>query len=529
MKINSVCTGYLFALMMLFSSCLKKLDQFPKNDQTAFTVFATHDGYKRGLAKLYASMVVTGSPVRDVPKEIVNDEGSTDFLRQFWYLQCLSTDEAGWTWSDKTSPVGIHQMSWSAASQTTAGLYYRCYYTVAVCNNYIAETVNEKLEGKGFDMEEKRLIKQYQAEARFLRAFNYWVLLDNFGAVPFTDEKYIVGSGVLPKQMSKNDLFEYIESELKDIDGQLADARSNDYGRVDRSAAWALLARLYLNAKVYTLVDKYKEAIGYADRVIQAGYVLHKDYRQLMLADNDKLDKTEFIWALRYDGTHTQTYSGTTFLVHAPAGVPGAVSGTNGSWDGIRMTEQFVALFDTTKDVRGQFWSKTQTLEMNVLVGNARAGYSSSKFRNLMQDGSIGRNTDASGTFVDVDFPIFRLTEMYLVYAEAHLRGGGGDQIIALEYLQALAERARRDDFQYASVPRLSLDYIIDERGRELFWEGHRRTDLIRFGLFTSSSYLWSWKGGVRNGSAVDPKYNLYPIPETDLSANKNLIQNTGY
>jgi len=515
--------------MVVGSSCLKKLDQFPKNDQTAFTVFATQEGYKQGLAKLYASMVLTGSPVRDVPREIVNDEGSTDFLRQYWYLQCLSTDEAGWTWSDKTSPIGIHQMAWSASSQTVAGLYYRCYYTIAICNNYISETTDEKLISRGFGAEQVQQLKQYQAEARFLRAFNYWVLLDNFGAVPFTDEKYIVGSGVLPKQMTKVDLFKYIETELKGIEEQLVDAKDNEYGRVDKATAWALLARLYLNAEVYIDQDKYNAAIENAGKVIQSGYTLHSDYRQLMLADNEKLGKTEFIWTLRFDGTNTQTYSGTTFLVHAPAGVPGSVSGTNGSWDGIRMTEQFVALFDTTKDVRGQFWSKTQTLEMDVLVGNARSGYSSYKFRNLRQDGSVGHNTDASGTFVDVDFPIFRLAEMYLIYAEAHLRGGGGDGAIALNYLQMLAKRARPDDLQPELIPKLSLGYIIDERGRELFWEGHRRTDLIRFGLFTSSTYLWSWKGGTRNGRAVDAKYSLYPIPDTDLSANKNLIQNLGY
>ncbi len=167
---------------------------------------------------------------------------------------------------------------------------------------------------------------------------------------------------------------------------------------------------------------------------------------------------------------------------------------------------------------------------MDVLLGDATKGYSSTKFRNKTRTGGIGPNIDAGQNFVDVDFPVFRLAEIYLIYAEAVVRGGtGGDNGTALSYLQQLARRARPADASANTYPQLTLNYILDERGREMMWEGQRRTDLIRYGLFTTNTYLWAWKGGVRNGAAVDPKYNIYPIPAIDLSSNPNLKQNTGY
>ena len=517
-----------FCLLGIVQACTKKLDLFPTNDTTSATVFATPTGYKQALAKLYAGMAVTGSPGRDIPAQIVSDEGNTGFLRQFWYLQCLSTDEAGWTYSGNTDPVGIHQMTWSASTQAVAGAYYRSYYVITLCNNFIAESTDEKLSGRGISGTDADNIRKYKAEARFLRAFNYWVLMDLFGNIPFVDESYVIGSGKFPAQRGRAAVFSYIESELKDMEAGLADAKSNEYGRIDKAAAWSLLARLYLNAQVYTGTARYTDAITYAKRVIAAGYTIHPAYKELMLADNH-LNTDEFIWTIRYDGTNTQTYSGTTFLAHAPAGVAGDTSGTNGTWDCARLTEQFVDKFDA-QDIRGQFWTTNQRKNMDTLLGNARSGYASSKFRNRTRSGAFGPNTDASKIFVDIDMPVFRLAEIYLIYAEAVVRGGsGGDNATALGYLKQLAQRARPSDPNAANNPQMTLPYIIDERGRELFWEGFRRTDLIRFGQFTTGAYLWAWKGGVRNGTAVDAKYNLYPIPATDLSSNPNLVQNAGY
>ena len=247
-----------------------------------------------------------------------------------------------------------------------------------------------------------------------------------------------------------------------------------------------------------------------------------------MLADSH-LNTDEFIFTIRYDGTHTQNWGGTTTLVHGPAGVPGDISGTNGHWNCIRVTQQFVDLFDT-EDIRGQFWTTGQNKIMTQLLDVPTDGYSSTKFRNVTRSGGVAPNRDPLGNWVDVDFPLFRLAEVYLIYAESVLRGGtGGSNATALSYLNELSVRARPNDPAANSYAQLNLPYIIKERGRELFWECFRRTDLIRFGQFTTNTYLWAWKGGIQNGTAVDSKYNLFPIPSTDLSSNPNIVQNTGY
>jgi hypothetical protein len=515
------------ALAMMFG-CTKKLDLTPTNDVTAAVVYSTPLGYKQALAKVYAAMALTGnsggtgSP--DIPSQIISDEGNSDFLRMFWYLQCLTTDEAGWTYHNNTDPIGIHQMTWSSVNQTVAGLYYRCIFQITLANDFIRQASDANLSSRGITGLAADSIKKYKAEARFLRAYQYWALMDLFGNPPFITEENGIGA-TPPKQILRKDLFNYIETELKAIDGDLVPARKNEYGRADQAAAWALLARMYLNAEVYTGTARYTDAITYCNKVIAAGYTLHPNYKELMLADNDQ-NTDENIFTIRYDGTYTQNWGGTTTLTHGPAGVDKTVSGTNGNWDCIRVTQQFVSLFDA-QDIRGQFWTSTQNLVMNQLLDAPRDGYSSSKFRNVTKTGGPAPHLDPGGNWVDIDFPLFRLAEIYLIYAEAVARGGsGGDNATALSYLTKLSLRGHNNTTSNAQV---TLPYIINERGRELFWECFRRTDLIRFGQFTTGAYLWAWKGGIQNGTAVDSKYNLFPIPSTDLSANPNLKQNPGY
>lgn len=515
----------------LLQSCTKKLDLVPTNDITPDKVYSTPMGYKQALAKVYAAMALTGNTGGtgnpDIPSQIISDEGNSDFLRMYWYLQCLTTDEAGWTYHGNTDPVGIHQMTWSSVNQTVAGLYYRSFFLITLANDFIRQSSDDNLAQRSITGADADNVRKYKAEARFLRAYQYWVLMDLFANPPFVTEANGIG-GSNPTQITRKDLFTYIESELKAIEPTLAAAKSNEYGRADQAAEWALLSRLYLNAEVYTGTARYTDAITYCNKVISSGYSLHPKYKELMLADNH-LNTDEFILTINYDGTKTQNWGGTTTLTHGPAGVSADSSGTSGNWGCIRMTQQFVDLFETA-DIRGQFWTTGQNKNMTQLLDVTTDGYSSTKFRNKTRTGAIAPNRDPAGNWVDIDFPLFRLAEVYLTYAEAVVRGGtGGSQATATGYLQQLAARARPADPNPNASVQLTLPYIIKERGRELFWEGFRRTDLIRFGQFTTSAYLWAWKGGVQSGTAVDSKYNIFPIPSIDLSSNSNLKQNPGY
>ena len=301
----------------------------------------------------------------------------------------------------------------------------------------------------------------------------------------------------------------------------LKDAKTNQYARADKAAAWALLARLYLNAQVYTGTARYADVITNCEKVIGAGYSLKSKYADLFLADNDK-NNTETILPVAFDGLRIQSYGGSTYMIHASVGgkMNASEFGINGGWGGLRTTKAYVNLFPAA-DLRGNFFKDGQSLEINDL-GSFSDGYAFVKYKNVTSTGVKG--SDGAGNFADTDIPLLRLGDVYLMYAEAFARGGGGDAAKALGFVNALRARANAP-----VVSVLTPNFILDERARELGWEMTRRTDLIRFNKFTTSEYLWPWKGGVKDGVAVSNFRNLYPIPAKDIIANPNLIQNPGY
>ncbi|HEU4632342.1 MAG TPA: RagB/SusD family nutrient uptake outer membrane protein [Flavisolibacter sp.] len=514
--------------LLLLQSCTKKLDLQPTNDVTSEVVFSTPDGYKQVLAKVYGAFALTGNqgPAGNGDVQGI-DEGFSDFFRLFWKAQELSTDEAVIAWGD----VGIqdfHNMNWSSNNSFLTGLYYRCLYQITLCNDFVREASDEKLAARGISGADADNIRQYAREARFLRAFQYWVLMDLYGNPPFVTEESVIG-GAPPRQATRQEVFDYVEKELTEIEPDMPAPRTNEYGRADKAAVWALLARLYLNAEVYAGTPHYTDAITYSKKVIDAGYTLVSDYTWLMRADN-QLNRNEFIFTINYDGAKTQGFGGTTFLTHASVGgsIPASTFGVGGGWAGIRATKNLVNLFpDVTgsADKRSQFYTAGQNLEISNQTDFTN-GLAVTKYKNIKRDGSSGQSPDYS----DIDMPLFRLPEMYLIYAESVLRNGtGGDATTALQYINALRARAYGSSSGNISAVQLNLDFILDERARELYWEGFRRTDLIRFNKFTEDTYLWPWKGGVSSGTGVDAYRKLYPIPSRDLNANTNLHQNTGY
>ncbi len=530
--INKLVIGC--AAFLTVSSCAKKLDIYPSNDLTPASTYSTAAGYKSVLAKVYGGMATTGNAGPAGASDIQGlDEGSqSPFIRGFFNAQELPTDEAIVSWDDQTIK-DFHNLKWTSSDPFLLGLYSRLVYNVTIGNEYIREAAADKLAARNITGAEAEEIKKTTAEVRFLRAFNYWAMMDLFGKSTFITENDLIGT-TLPGQKNRAELFTYIENELKDIETELAPAKTIEYGRVDQAAAWALLARLYLNAGVYTGTNKYAEAITYAQKVINAGYTLKPGYAKLFMADNDK-QKDEFIYAINCDGLRTKSYGNTTFLVHAASGDDHNDYGVGGGWYGYRTTKQFVSLFpDPTgaTDQRALFTNLGNPEITNV--GDFMQGIHVRKFRNVRSDGqpvSDAQNRD----FADIDFPVFRLAEMYLIYAEAHLRGGaGGNAATALDYMNKLRYRAYGESFGPSNSGQLNasdltLQTVLDERGRELYWEGHRRTDLIRYGQLTSGTYLWQWKGGVASGTAVDAKFNIFPVPSTVRTSNPNLDQNTGY
>ncbi len=511
-------------------ACDHSLDITPKYDVVSSKVYQDFNNYKPILAKLYAGYAVTGQQGPAGRPDIGGiDEGFSNYLRQYWQAQELTTDEAIISWNDGNLR-DLHDMDWTSTNEFLRALYDRIFYQVSLTNEFIRETTDGKLGERGITGADLEQAKYFRAEARFLRALSYWHALDLYGNVPFVTEEDKVGF-FLPEQTNRQDLFNYIEAELLDIEDDLVAARMNEYARADQAAAWTLLTKLYLNAEVYTGQAKYTEAITYAQKVIDAGYTLEEDYDYLFLADNH--ESTEIIFPIAFDGLRTTTWGGMTYLVHAPVGgnMTASEFGINGGWAGLRTTKNIVNLFDDPSgntDDRANFHSSGQNLEIDDIF-TFTEGYAITKYKNVTKEGVKG--SDPAGDHPDTDFPMFRLADVYLMYAEAVLRGGQGGSITdAVGYINELRERAYNGSSEgNITQSQLTLPFIIDERARELVWEGHRRTDLIRFDRFTGSNYVWPWKGGVKEGTGVEDFRTLFPLPNTDLTANPNLEQNDGY
>ena len=547
------------------TSCIGDLDTMPLDDNNLVSekVYSSREGYMGVLAKCYASLILTGQQGGDGGDGDLEgaNEGYSGYTRLLFYLQELDTDN----FLMPSSSNGLRNclnLNWNATTSVVTWTYQRLYMSVAYCNEFLRECTPEKMQERGVWEEMSADYLNYRAEARFIRAYCYSMLCDLYGNVPIIDET--VGVKDVPVQKTRKEVFEYAEKELKSILGETGDtdellkkSRQNEYGRVDEVAAWFLLARLYLNAEVYTGEARYDDCLTYAEKVILGGdYPLASDYRHIFLADNQTC--SEIIWPLVQDGDHAQSSAGTNFYVKAFVNGPmdelyQTGVGSRG-WGNVRAKTTLVDAFDPAdvtfdvndtwgngkNDKRAQFMTALtaedgtpqtkETWDANLaMTSTFTCGYGYIKWRN------VNKNDDpADEAYTSIDWPMFRTADAYLMAAEAILRVGG-DRNKALGYVNEVRMRAyMSDDYGTNAVSgkitdgELTLDFILDERQRELASECVRRTDLIRFDKFTKGNN-WDWKNGDRLGSDVDDIYNLFPIPESELTNNPTLVQNDGY
>jgi len=516
-------TVALAALVLTGAAACTDITTEPTSTVTASNIFNDPASYKAFLAKIYGGLQVTGQQGPAGNGDINGiDEGFSQYLRQYWQLQELPTDEAIIAWGDQDLPE-LNTQLWGPGNAFIAATYYRIYFQVALVNEFLKQTTDAKLAERNASATLIATVHQYRAEARYLRALSYWHGIDLFGNIPLVDENY-TGGVAPPPQATRQQVYDFAVSELTAIQGDLPAPGQGQYGRADRGAALMLLAKLYLNSQVYTGTARNAEALNTVQTLINSGgYTLDPSYRHLFQADNHT--SKEIIFPVPFDGRNTRTFGGTTFLVHAGVGgdMNPATFGINGGWWGLRLRPEAYLRYSAGDKRTSYFFTQNQTVDISS-IGAFQQGVGAPKYTNVTSGGQKGSNED----FVDTDFPMFRLGDAYLMYAEAQLRGGGGTRAQALAYVNALRQRAYGDASGNITDAQLTLDFIRDERGRELLWEGHRRTDLVRFGLFTSSG-VWSFKGNVKAGVTTPAYRNLYPIPTAELGANPNLTQNPGY
>lgn len=525
-------------------------------------------------SKCYAGLIMEGN---DGNADFsIDDAGKSTLLRNLFNFNEVPTDEAVCWWSDG----GIADVAYNKfdpGNATLKNLYYRLMSNISYENHFLS-------------LDAAKADRTKYAEVRVLRAYNYFLMLDFFGDPTFIDKispetprqahsynsKFEEGKTYTRAellQLGREFLFNWVESELLAAEPDLLEAKPEtdtdpDYGRVDKGTCWLLLSRLYLNAGTYLNNDGqnnqyWDKALEYAERVINSDYKLfddskmsneakangYKPYDLLFMGDNGSNGAScEALLPLMQDGDKTQGYGGSMFFVAAlwdatmQTVTDKDAATTANTWSGMRVRPQFVEKFFTDPKVvvnksaseiramnvddRAILWGKgnsdgDRTLEIGANDKFVK-GIATPKWNNNYSNGG----TPHDSYNVDIDFFLFRVAEAYLNAAEAEMHLNGESSAKAKKYIDALRNRA------HAGVrASYTLNDVLDERARELYCEGLRRTDLIRFNQFGGSqaTYNWELKGGSTNGTTFAKTYNVYPLPSSEVLSNKNLTQIDGY
>ncbi|MDR3652071.1 MAG: RagB/SusD family nutrient uptake outer membrane protein [Paludibacter sp.] len=528
-----------------FNSCTNDLNVTPldKSVTTSNVTFTKSSGpYVEFLAKLYAGLATGGIQGGDAQVDITGYDGGSQagYLRPLWNLQELPTDEAMCCWNDQTIQ-NFHLFTWTASDIFLEAFYERLYYQISVSTAFLQQTTAAQLTSRGVSKTLSDSITQFRAEARFIRALAYFNVLDMYRNGPLVNDDSPLGTATPPPYGTSQQIFSFIESELTacqtDLIAPSVGFSATAYGHASKAAAWALLSRLYLNANTYLGTSDptyYTKCITNCNNIISAGYQLEPVYQNMFVSDNYK--SKEMIFPIVFDGTQLTSWGGMMFLMSSMVNSDNqALIASPGAWGGNRATQEFVARFNPPT---GAGYSITDDSRYTMLyTGFAHPSIDdNSQYKQgtpllkYSEKNSAGVAPNPAPSFPDTDFPLFRLGEIYLNYAEAVLRGGtGGTTTQALAYVNALRDRAFPLGNGEITSTQLTLPFMLEERAREMFSEAIRRTDLVRFGKLTDANYLWQWKAGVKAGQGAPVFRNYYPLPNADLNANPNLKQNTGY
>lgn len=506
------------ALLGGATSCVGDLDVTPKNPSNV-TALTTGAQYYQSFAQVYSGLAIAG--VNDQSDISVDDGGAGVYTRQLWNLQELCSDEAfiGKNWND----AGLDELDYSTWSADNHWLYEcmsRFTYQINVCNQFLrtidqATSVENPLSGAE--------ITEMKAEIRVLRALSYYHMMDLFGRGPWITEANTVGE--TPVTMTRQEMFPLVIADLIDAIPNVKPAAQQTYGRLSREAAYMLLAKLYLNAGVYTGTPMWAECAKACQEITKTINTLAPTYKYLFCGSNDKYVGTgEILWAVPQDNSNLQTYGGTTYLgigawnASIPEDLFHKFGSTAAGWGGPRVRPELADAFGAD-DPRYLIYEGTFTNDLNDIGdwGLTGSGYMCVKYVYTSEDDYDNTQGVLYNTFNSADFPLFRLADTFLMLAECQLRGV---ECNGQSYFDRVRERSNQ--------PAIELnDYnLLQERMRELYWEGHRRSDLIRFGQFSGSNYIWSWKGGVQQGQSIDSYREVYAIP-TNYTA--TLGQNPGY
>ena len=528
------------------TACVNDLNTLPLNNTEPVVEYVygnSEDAYLQGLTQLYFQFMTN-----DLTDLQQMDGGASELIRAFWSVQETTADAAKCSWENDAWVRALNTNTWNETQNDAIyAVYVRTMQGIAFANEYLRQTTADKLSARGVSADLAATIDGYRAEARFIRAYLYWMALDCFGSVPFTTENSPFGGTYFPSQASRKDIYDFCISELEYLrsdESPMMQARAL-YPRADKGTVCGLLARMYLNSNVYTEVERWSEAKAVCEDIFAMGYGLCPDYAALFRGDNGENPQVrgEMLWSISYNAEKTQSYGGTSYILSASLAATDITdqsrpNGQRNGWAGLRVPYEYVSrYFDVSgqdyatgaynvADARGKmFYIKGRSESMDGALYSFMNGWSCLKFNNI-PSGQTDQSylpTSAVKAFSDVDFPMIRLAEIYLIYAEACMNLGVPQT--AMPYVAELSQRAGVEP-----PSAITAEFLVAERARELMWEAHRRTDLIRFGLYSGSEYLWPYKGGDSFAGQAFPDYRcIFPLPPTELAANNLLVQNPGY
>ena len=440
----------------------------------------------------------------------------------------LVVPQRGGDWYDGGEWHRFHHQEWNASESYVARWWNILYYGVNTCNRLIYTF--EALE----DVDTKPAI----AELRGLRALYYWWLVDIYGNVPIVDS-FDVPADFKPKTRSRQEVYDFVESELLEVMPDLSKSTGLDYfGRINYYVAQTILAKLYINAEVYTGTAQWDKAMAAVDTVMTGGYSLAGDFFSNFEADATL--SPEYIFGLHFDKLEAPAFEIHLFTLHY--NLAEKYKFEDNTWNGICAQESFFHLFDAdTNDVRRksilfgfQYFDDGTVVEdpsyekfdpnnLDKPIDPDGAPLNLSPEINMLEPNCLRQAgarvakypfIEGSDRYTSNDVPIFRYADILLMKAELLLRKGdaGG----ALQYVNEVRARAGA-----TPATEVTMESLLDERARELFAEGHRRSDMIRFGVYGNPR----WEKPNQS-----PSYTtIWPIPLSQIEVNSNLVQNPGY
>jgi hypothetical protein len=521
---------YLVFILLFSSLSCTKLDEEVFSSVTSINYYKSASEVEAAVSRPYSHLRQTFV--------FFSTDGASVYL-----LQELSTDEAAWPQKgrdgfDNGNWLRLHRHEWTVEDGSFKYAWNHLFKGIAFCNILLHD-----LEKITVISEEGKI--GFMAELRGMRAFFYYYLLDLFGNVPIVTDI----SQFSPQSSTRTEVYNFIEYEISEVYDQLSDFNQEDmYGRFSKQVADALLARMYLNAFVYTGTEQYGKCISACERITNTDlFTLESHWQRAFLHDNHL--STENIFVIPNDAIYGNDQENIfKFSTHWAQRVPQFRWNSNGGFNGLVSVREFIEKYDTLNDKRcffdshafisgnendpdiprGQFlWGlqlgidgdtvrgtnelNGKPLSFTLDVPNMTDGIENSGARNI----KYRVETDASG--FSNDLVIFRLAEIYFNWAESALRMGSDVPASVLDGINHIRNRAGVPAY---GLNDFTLDELYDEKGREMAYEAIRRTDMIRFGTYTNARW---------DKSVSDPYRTLYPIPQSSRNVNRNLSQNEGY